>query len=174
MMKKQTVLRGEKVRLGILSDADKETMLDILSNEEVGLTYMLPLFQERTEAIPLFQRLKQLSEDPCRFVYGIYLQDNLIGWLNEVDVQNMEIEVGYVIHPFHKSKGYATDALKTAIQELFRLGFSAVRAAAFEDNKASFRVMAKAGMSPIDCSEDLTYRDKLRHCPYCEIRNPRV
>lgn len=163
-MEKSSFLSGSKVSLGIIGDGDRENMLDILTNEEVGLTYLLPRFAQRRDALPLFDRLKTFSENPSRFVYGICRQDRLIGWINEVEIQGSEIEVGYVIHPEYKNQGFATDALSLAITELFRLGFTAVKAAAFEENIPSMRVMEKNGMIRTGETETLEYRGLIRRC----------
>lgn len=122
------------IRLAPLRAADLETMLDILTNDCVKQTYMLPDFPSREDAVPLFQRLVGLSGDSRRFVRGIYADETLVGFLNDVEIENGAIELGYVIHPRFQGNGYATEALGIAIGELFRLGFQAVITGAFRQN----------------------------------------
>ena len=154
------------IRLASLRAADLETMLDILTNDCVKQTYMLPDFPSREDAVPLFQRLVYLSGDSRRFVRGIYADETLVGFLNDVEIENGAIELGYVIHPRFQGNGYATEALGIAIGELFRLGFQAVITGAFRQNAASIRVMEKNGMTRIEKTEPIDYRGKTHICVY--------
>lgn len=154
------------IRLASLRAADLETMLDILTNDCVKQTYMLPDFPSREDAVPLFQRLVYLSGDSRRFVRGIYADETLVGFLNDVEIENGAIELGYVIHPRFQGNGYATEALGIAIGELFRLGFQAVITGAFRQNAASIRVMEKNGMTRIEKTEPIEYRGKTHICVY--------
>ena len=154
------------IRLAPLRAADLETMLDILTNDCVKQTYMLPDFPSREDAVPLFQRLVGLSGDSRRFVRGIYADETLVGFLNDVEIENGAIELGYVIHPRFQGNGYATEALGIAIGELFRLGFQAVITGAFRQNAASIRVMEKNGMTRIEKAEPIEYRGKTHICVY--------
>jgi len=85
-------------------------------------------------------------------------------------MDEVRIELGYVIHPDFHSKGYATEALAAAIEDLFAKGFKEVMAGAFETNKSSCRVMEKCGMKLIDKEEDICYQGKLQHCIYYSIK----
>lgn len=154
------------IRLASLRAADLETMLDILTNDCVKQTYMLPDFPSREDAVPLFQKLVGLSGDSRRFVRGIYADETLVGFLNDVEIENGAIELGYVIHPRFQGNGYATEALGIAIGELFRLGFQAVITGAFRQNAASIRVMEKNGMTRIEKTEPIEYRGKTHICVY--------
>lgn len=154
------------IRLASLRAADLETMLDILTNDCVKQTYMLPDFPSREDAVPLFQKLVGLSGDSRRFVRGIYADETLVGFLNDVEIENGAIELGYVIHPRFQGNGYATEALGIAIGELFLLGFQAVITGAFRQNSASIRVMEKNGMTRTEKTEPIDYRGKTHICVY--------
>ena len=148
---------------------DQERMLEILTDTTVNKTYMLPDFEKKEDAIPLFERLMGLSVKEDRFVRCISLDGIAIGFMNDVEVKDGQIELGYVIHPDSQGKGYMTLALKTAITELFEKDFAKVVCGAFEENKASQRVMEKAGMQPMDFTEVIEYRGKSRLCLYRSI-----
>ena len=62
------------------------------------------------------------------------------------------------------------EALKAAIDELFALNYERVVCGAFEENKASLRVMEKAGMKKIEFTEIIEYRGVNHTCVYCETR----
>ena len=76
-----------------------------------------------------------------------------------------------MIHPDCHNRGYMTRALKAAIEELFALNYRKVVCGAFEGNKASQRVMEKAGMTKIDFTEIIAYRGKQHLCVYYEMRS---
>ncbi|MGM9548955.1 MAG: hypothetical protein ACI3V5_03840 [Faecousia sp.] len=46
-------------------------MLELLTNRQIKMTYLLPDFKKASDAIPLFRRLLSLSRDTGHFVRGI-------------------------------------------------------------------------------------------------------
>ena len=114
------------------------------------------------EALPLFRRLRDLSRAPDRLIYGAELQGRIIGYLNDVRLENNGLEVGYVMSPAHWNRGYCTEMLAAVRDALFRLGFAALRAGYFEGNHASRRVMEKCGLRPTGETETIAYRGKDR------------
>ena len=148
---------------------DQARMLQILTDGTVKQTYMLPDFDKKEDAILLFEKLMGLSVNDARFVRCIAQEGLVVGFLNDVEIKDGRIELGYVIHPDSQGKGYMTAALKIAIRELFEKGFKTVICGAFEENKASLRVMEKAGMMPIDLTEIIDYRGKEHLCLYRAI-----
>ena len=167
---RRTVISTDRLVLRPFNDSDREEASAIFLDTEISKTYMLPTFPDIAAVNALFGRLKTLSEAEDRFVYAVALDDRLIGFLNEVDISGSAVEVGYVIARPEWNKGYATEALKAVIEELFRLGFTAVRAGYFEGNAASRRVMEKAGMIPTGEYDKIEYRGETHRCPYMEIR----
>lgn len=147
-----------------ITEAEKAVMLELLTDGQIKQTYMLPDFPSIEDAVPLFQRLCGLSREEGRFVRGIFAEGTLVGFLNDVEIQNGSIELGYVIHPAHWGKGYATAALREAISQLFSLGYREVLAGAFAENPASIRVMEKAGMTRISKQDQIEYRGKIHSC----------
>ena len=159
-----------RLTLGPLSEGDQERVIDLFTDDIVKQTYILPDFENREAALPLFRRVMTLSCDPDRFVWGIFLDGAFIGLLNETEREGDSIELGYALLPAYHNRGYCTEALVGAIGHLFEQGFAAVTAAAFTDNPASIRVMEKAGMKPIDKTEEIEYRGRVHTCLYYEIR----
>ena len=150
---------------------DQTRILETVTSTKVNQTYMLPDFEKLEDAVPLFERLSKLSHDSNRFVRCIDLDGQAIGFLNDVAIKDGSIELGYVIHPDFHNRGYMTGALKTAIDELFALNYERVICGAFEGNKASQRVMEKAGMTKIEFTEIIEYRGKQHLCVYYEKRS---
>lgn len=47
---------------------------------------------------------------------GIYLENQLIGFVVDVENEDFTIEVGYVVDPAFGNQGYATESLQIAIK----------------------------------------------------------
>jgi RimJ/RimL family protein N-acetyltransferase len=167
--KKKEMLKTERLVLRPFHEADRQEMVCILCDKEIKKTYMIPDFTDKKEAEALFERIMNLSRQDNHFVYGIFLDDKLIGFVNDCEIKDATIELGYVIAPNYQGKGFATEAVQCCIDELFEMGFAHVRAGFFEENMASCRVMQKCGMHKIDLEEDIEYKGILHHCLYYEI-----
>ena len=165
---------GNEVKLRPFRPEDEQNVLPILMDGQVNQTYMLPDFESEEAARPLFQRLMQLSCDPERFVRAICLEERVIGFLNDVEITPSRMELGYVVSPRYQGRGYATQALKAAIDAVFERGLETVRCGAFEQNVASLRVMEKSGMHRIEETEEISYRGRTHHCIYYEINKMNI
>ncbi|MBE6593028.1 MAG: GNAT family N-acetyltransferase [Ruminococcaceae bacterium] len=160
-----------RLALDVITDTDKDALIEIFRNDTVKATYMLPDLEDDDKALSLFEQIKALSEQHGRYVRGIYLEGKLIGLINDTDIDGKTVEIGYALHPAFHSKGYMTEAVVAMISALFECGFEQVSAAAFEENAASFRVMQKCGMERIDKTETLEYRGKAHRCIYYSIKS---
>ena len=159
-------MEPNQITLRPILPEDQNRILEILTSNKVNQTYMLPDFETKDAAIPLFNRLMTLSADSNRFVRCITLEDTAVGFLNDVEIQSGTIELGYVIHPDFHNRGYMTQALRLAISQLLGKDFTTVICGAFEENAASQRVMEKAGMVRTDKTEAVEYRGKTHICVY--------
>ena len=168
-MKQKEILTA-RLCLRPFREEDMEALYGLLTNEEIKKTYMIPDFPSREAADKMCRRFVDLSLDEGHFVRGIYLENGLIGFLNDVETTEKTVEIGYVIHPLHWNRGYATEAVQRALAVLLDSGFDAVRAGYFEENEASGRVMEKAGMEKITYEDTLEYRGKTHRCLYYEKR----
>lgn len=148
---------------------DREAILDLLTDETVGKTYMLPDYNSREEAEPLFHRLVELSADETCYVAGIYLNDAFIGMMNATEIKETQIEMGYAYLPAFYNRGYATESFKGAIDYLLSHGFETVVAGAFSENAASIRVMEKCGMVRQPHTDEIEYRGAVHTCVYYAI-----
>ena len=163
---KKEIIYTDRLVLKAFTERDETCVIDMLYHDEIRKTYMVPDFTDRKLAEELFQKLYSYSRSDAHFVYGIYRDEDLIGFINECDIEEDNVELGYVIHPRYKGNGYATEALSACIKELHRVGFERITAGFFEENAASRRVMEKSGMQPMNREEDITYRGLVHHCLY--------
>ena len=167
-MTRSLTLRTPRLVLRPIDEADFDSMHRILTNSQIAKTFMLPDYPDIAAVRKTFDRYKALSADPERFVYGVSLEGTIIGFINQVEIVDQTIELGYVIHPDHHRKGYATETLGAAMGELFKLGYTTVKTGAFEENAASIRVMQKCGMTLTEETEFIDYRGKNHLCIYYE------
>lgn len=163
---KEPVIRTARLVLRAMEERDQQDMLDMLTHPQVGKTYMVPQFASREEALPLFQRLRGISNDVSRFFYGIQWQDRMVGMIHVVESVDQEAELGYAIHPDYWGKGIATEALGACMEALYRAGYVLVTAGAFSHNIASMRVMEKCGMQKLSKEEIIPYRGADHLCVY--------
>lgn len=159
----------KRLKVKPISAEDKEAVLALLTDETVGKTYMLPQYKCREEAEPLFQRLVQLGGDESRYVAGVYLAGQFIGMMNDTEIKDGRIEMGYAFLPAYYGKGYATESFSGAITYLLAHGFETVVAGAFSGNAASLRVMEKCGMVKQNYTDEIEYRDIIHTCIYYAI-----
>lgn len=159
-------VKTKRLELRPFLESDRAAGVRLLMDHQVKQTYMLPDFENEEKAEALFHRLMELSRREDRYVAAICLEGALIGFINDVEIDETAIELGYVIHPDHWGRGYMTEALEGAIGELFRLGFREVITGAFETNLASIRVMEKCGMQKLEKSDSIDYRGKTHRCVY--------
>ena len=167
---KPTTIKTERLTLTSIAECSINDMCDIFDSKEVALTYMLPIFECREDMEKLACRLIELSNDGERFVYGVYLDKKFIGFVNDVEIANSAIELGYVINPKFKNNGYATETLVASIKTLLDMGYNEVKTGAFIENLASFRVMEKAGMTKSDYTDQISYNGKMHTCAYYHMR----
>ena len=163
-------LETERLVLRPFEEKDCPALARLLRNNQIKQTYMLPDFENEAQAMGLANRLRELSLDPGRYVSGIYREDMLVGFFNDVEIKNGAIELGYVVDPAHWGRGYATEMLKAVAAWLLSSGFCQVVTGAFEENAASIRVMVKAGMTRLEKTDEIDYRGRTHRCVYYALK----
>lgn len=159
-----------RLTLGTIRECDFDALMSIFKSDAVKATYMVPDLQTREDEMKLFSALRALSEREDRYVFGIFLDGNLIGILNDTEINGVNIEMGYALHPDYHNQGYATEAFSAVIEHLFSKGFEVILAGAFEENAASMRVMEKCGMKRTKMTAEIEYRGVTHKCIYYSIK----
>ena len=155
-----------------LREEDREAIIQLLTDPIVTKTYMVPDCSEAGKAEALFDRLMELSHRADRYVSAIVLEDRLIGLLNETEVSERSIELGYAILPAYHNCGYGTEVLQGAIAYLFAHGFTRVVTGAFSENHPSLRIMEKCGMTRQVQTDTVEYRGEKHLCVYYAAERP--
>jgi len=170
ILKKESI-ETDRLLLRPYRKEDRDRLVEMLRNPEITATFMVPDYSEASEYYALADKLIEFSriEETIHFEYGIYLDELLIGFLNDCGYDDETIEVGYVIDPLYKGRGFATEALKAVLKEFREMGFKKVTAGFFEGNTGSRRVMEKCGMHLNGHTEEEEYRGKRFTCFECEI-----
>lgn len=168
------MLTTKRLVLRPYHDSDEDRMVELLTNALIKETFMIPDFASREEAAAMFKKLQQYSCSDEHYELGIYLQDELIGFVCDVDIETESIEVGYVIHPDFHNQGFATEALSAVIADLVQRGYRTVLAGAFETNLASRRVLEKCGMQRVAKEEDIFYHNRMQHCVFYTFTVPQL
>lgn len=163
-------IKTNRLELRNIDDNDKDLMILMFDNDIIKKTYMLPDFKNEEEMVKLFNVFKKLSLSDDRVVCGIYYDNKIIGFINDVGIENKIIELGYVINPDYHNKGFASEALVAMINYLFEKDYEEIVAGAFEENIASIRVMEKSGMIRMDKVEEIEYRGRVHNCVYYGIK----
>ncbi len=159
-------IKTERLEIKPYSEKDRAQLVELLMNDDIKKTFMIPDFKTKEELHNMINKIEQYALSEDHFERGIYKNDCLIGFVNDVEIDNNTIELGYVIHPSYHNHGYATEMLRAVIDELLSNGFSTVIAGAFSENTASIRVMQKCGMKKLDKEDDIIYRGIKRQCVY--------
>ena len=171
MIKKNIIT--QRLCISQIKESHTDDIIEIITNDTVKKTYMLPDFPNRESAQRLADRLRELSANEAHYVAGVCLGDKLIGFINDTEItpDRKGLELGWAFNPRFYNKGYATEAVSKMIEFLFTEGFAEVTAGAFEENPASMRVMEKSGMLRVPKTESIEYRGKAHNCLFYSIKN---
>ena len=165
-MPSDKIIHTPRLTLAPLREGDKAALTALFHHDGVKETYMVPDPWDDAMADRLFARILALSQDDTRCVFGIFLDDALIGILNDTEIDGKTIEMGYALHPDHWNRGYMSEAFAAVIDYLRTRGFATVTAGAFEKNTASLRVMQKCGMTRLDKTDEIEYHGEKHICIY--------
>ncbi|REK76804.1 GNAT family N-acetyltransferase [Paenibacillus paeoniae] len=138
-------LSTERLTIRNFRSADWRTVLDYTSDRHV-MAYMPDgIFQEPDAKDFVDQNMDEHAE---KFAVSLNNGDILIGhmvfhkWYGE-----NTYEIGWVFHPQHHNKGFATEAAKAVVKYAFEeLNAHRVIATCQPENVPSYRIMEKIGM----------------------------
>lgn len=170
-IQQKAAIQTERLTLKPHTAQDVDALIALLTDADVTRTFLVPDLPTRSAAEALANALIAFSQpgDTQHLEYGIYLDDALIGLVNNCGAEGESIEIGYAVHPHWQGRGYATEAVRAVLADLREMGFKKVTAGYFAENTASLRVMEKCGMQKTAATDTVEYRGKRHTCRYCEI-----
>lgn len=117
------------------------------TREDFRATYADPARKATTFVIELIELLD--APDAPTVIGDLMVRvEDAWGQAEVLDqVRNVQAELGWVLHPDHTGHGYATEAVRAAIDTCFGpLGLRRVHAGCFTANEPSWRLMERIGM----------------------------
>ncbi|MGX7827549.1 GNAT family N-acetyltransferase [Actinokineospora sp. 24-640] len=151
MLRPEFPITTPRLRLRPFVADDLDALHKIQSRDDVAkFLYWGPRTREETAAA-LAGRLEMttLEAEGDTLLLAVTVDGELIGDVNLQwhSVEHRGGEIGFVLHPDHHGRGYATEAAR----EMLRLGFEGlglhrITGRLDADNHASARVLAKLGM----------------------------
>ena len=161
ILKKERIIT-DRLTLGSYRKEDRDRLAEMMRNPEITATFMVPDYSEEVQFYALADKLIEFSQinDTTHLEYGVYLDGYMIGFVNDCGYDDEAIELGYVIDPAFKGRGFATEAVNAVINELHEMGFKKVVAGFLKE---------KCGMHLNGNSDYEEYRGKKYKCYECEM-----
>ena len=144
-------VESKRLMIRNFSIEDVNDVFEFMSDPGMARYEMHPhmTWDETVSYIKKFAFIALSKEEPWA-EYAIELKSayRIIGGLSAKYTNTAcdQVEIGYRIHPEFQKQGYATEAARLFIEELFRLGVRRVSASTSIENIASWKVMEKLGM----------------------------
>lgn len=152
-------LRGEQVTLNTIEDDDVPFLQATVNNPDVrdGLAYSRPKSSQAER-----EWVETVTDPDADDVHLLICVDgDAVGTvgLNAFASTAGTAELGYYLRPDAWGSGYATDAARTLVDHAFaELRFHRVQAKAFDENRASQRVLEKVGFEQEGVLREHWYR----------------
>ncbi|GGP64714.1 GNAT family N-acetyltransferase [Saccharothrix coeruleofusca] len=151
MAKPDYPIRTERLLLRPFTPADHAALHSWQSRPDVvRYLYGGPRTHEQTaESLALKCSVTWPSEEGQHLALALQRGDEVIGetvlkWHSR---EHRQGEIGYILHPDHHGRGYATEASRAMLRLAFEnLGLHRVTASCDARNEASWRVMERLGM----------------------------
>lgn len=143
-------LETERLLLRGFEERDADPFFEFLSDREC--CYLDGGYEPVTsKKDPFFRKCIKLFrlQREGRFMIELKSERRCIGTIHIMEVDNRQVEareIGYGICPAYQGQGYATEAVRAAVEYCFaELGAELVTAKAVDPNRASIRVLEKLG-----------------------------
>ncbi len=136
------MLEGKNVNLRIAEKEDASLIQEWMNNPEFSGAYN-PLDPQQSKT-DVEKRLEKLGSDKAWFLI-LKKDGSKIGFVGMWS-SSFGWEIGYVLVPSERGKGYCTEAVQLSTDYLFMSkGIVRIQAGTFPENIASQRVLEKAG-----------------------------
>jgi ribosomal-protein-alanine N-acetyltransferase len=142
------VLETERLVLRKITMTDAADIFLIRSNADTMKYIGRPLLHSISEAQNLIGTFQEGIRNQINIIWGISVKSDprLVGTIGYrlIDKENLRAEVGYVLGPDVRGKGYASEALAAVIDFGFAvIGLHSIEARVNPDNVASSKMLLK-------------------------------
>lgn len=157
-------LETERLLLREITKNDSNAIFSCFSNEDVTRYYGQEKLNKIEQAEELVNFFSNSYKEKKGIRWGIErkgIQDFIgtIGF-NAWSPKHKRAEIGYELHPEHWRKGYTYEALSKVIQYGFdEFSLTRIGAVVFIDNKASNKLLTKAGFQREGVLRDYMYQN---------------
>jgi [ribosomal protein S5]-alanine N-acetyltransferase len=143
-------LETKRLLLREITKDDADSIFSCFSNEDVTRYYGQETLNNIEQAEALVGFFANSYKEKRGVRWGIELKgyQGIIGTMgfNAWSPKHKRAEIGYEIHPEHWRKGYTFEAISKVIQYGFdEFGLTRIGAVVFMENKASIKLLTKAG-----------------------------
>lgn len=144
------ILESERLHFRRLTDADAPEIFALRSNPEIMKYIPRPLATTIEDALAHIKLINEKIDENIDINWAVTEKgnDKCIGLMGfyRTQPENFRTELGYMISPEHKGKGYVTEAVKTLLDFAFNtLNFHSIEAVIDSRHIASERVLQKNG-----------------------------
>ncbi|WP_333809751.1 GNAT family N-acetyltransferase [Flavobacterium sp.] len=144
------ILESERLQFRRLTDADAPEIFALRSNPEIMKYIPRPLATTIEDALAHIKLINEKIDENIDINWAVTEKgnDKCIGLMGfyRTQPENFRTELGYMISPEHKGKGYVTEAVKTLLDFAFNtLNFHSIEAVIDSRHIASERVLQKNG-----------------------------
>lgn len=144
------ILKSERLHFRKLADTDAPEVLALRSNPETMKFIPRPLATNIEEALAHIKIINDKIDENLDINWAVTEKgsDKCIGIMGfyRTQPEHFRTELGYMISPEHKGKGYVTEAVKTLLDFAFNtLNFHSIEAVIDSRHIASERVLQKNG-----------------------------
>lgn len=152
-------IESERIALRELTESDAMALYEVYSDEQAMRYWDSARHADASITLATVRGLIESWYIPQGVSWGVVLKDSqeLIGQfsLHSWNIETMEAQVGYIIHPRYWGKGYGSQALKIAVD----FGFSQLRlktiiAEIDPRNISSAVILEKNGFSVFGCRKN--------------------
>lgn len=144
------ILESERLHFRRLTDADAPEIFALRSNPEIMKYIPRPLATTIEDALAHIKLINEKIDENIDINWAVTEKgnDKCIGLMGfyRTQPENFRTEIGYMITPEHKGKGYVTEAVKTLLDFAFNtLNFHSIEAVIDSRHMTSERVLQKNG-----------------------------
>ncbi|HSK12815.1 MAG TPA: GNAT family N-acetyltransferase [Phnomibacter sp.] len=143
-------IRTERLRLRAVTPSDADALFELRRMDEVMLYLDRPRPQTIDEVVELIEKINTSFEqgEGISWIIAEQGMEKAIGTIGfwRMDKPNHRAEIGYMLHPDHWGKGYATEAMHAVLLYAFdTLKFHSIEANINPLNEASKKLLEKTG-----------------------------